>query len=235
MTVTENNNDVETVTEFFAGLIHGTYVSSGANVLIYVGNVYDTVANAYVPRVLNPEHFQITDLTASRNTPNREDGWKVVYNDDSDEDPRVADSYSLRIFREFCQRSAKLVETINKLHTEQAKNLDLNDDWCSLNTLLNEYADKERMCGDYERQLNTWNESLSVLQLEGRHRNWTVGVVNPELWDGTAWITVNATSPAAADKIAEELSTFELLQKVIEADSVNIKKIGTVSVTETAH
>jgi hypothetical protein len=52
----------------------------------------------------------------------------------------------------------------------------LRQDWRQLNEFLNEYADKNSMCSDYERQLNDWNEGFELLELEGRKRIYRVRV-----------------------------------------------------------
>ena len=238
MAVTESNDnstETQTIGDFFNDLRHGTYVSSYGNVHIYVGTTWNDDTRSYVPRVLNPRDFAVTKVSAldHSNAAFGSNIWEII--DDGDGNPMVADSYMRRIAREFCDRSLRLTTQLTKVISLESQILDLQDDWHTLNTFLNEYADEQQMCSDYERRLDTWNKDLHKLQLEGRYRDWTVGVVCQELWDGTAYITVRASSPAQADRIAESLSTEELIKKVVEADSVSIKSVGTVSVTVNAY
>lgn len=231
MTVT---NEEQTVQDFFNSIERGTYVSCGYNALVYVGEIYDSITDRYVPRVFNPYNFVVMDMSGSLDSLNR-DNWKVLYENDGDENPRVVSAEVLRVYYEFCLNWQKLGVLNKKVHQLETKNLDLQDDWMTLNAHLNEYAENNQMCSDYERQLDTWNDTFSNMKLLGRPQDWSVGVVCPELWDGQAWISVRASSPGQANEMVTKMSTDELLRLVIAADSVTLKLQAEVTVSVKAH
>src|SRR4029077_7803622 len=73
---------------------------------------------------------------------------------------------------------ARLLDKESKIEEQQA-------DWTKLNDHLNEYADNNTMCSDYERQLSDWNEDYSTLKLLGREIEYRVPVLVTVRYTGT--------------------------------------------------
>lgn len=222
MTVDNNTSETRCVStqydslrEFFISLPYGTIVTVGeyGAEFIYTGDWKynsDNEIELTVFRTMVKHYVDVDD-------PNQV--WKVVKDDNGN---RCVDNVTLRALNELRWRTRD-AETARTVLAEETARLDariekLRNDFQQLNTLMNEYADQERMCGDYESKLEEWNESLSnESNLVGRKRDRCVRVRMTRTWD--VWLDVEATSESEAREIMENKDADEVASLVTAAQS----------------
>jgi peptidoglycan hydrolase CwlO-like protein len=83
-------------------------------------------------------------------------------------------------------------------------------DFKQLNTYLNEYADGKGYCGEYEKQLDEWNEGFDSMKLEGRIREFQVECEVSFRY--TTTITVEAANADDAREQVEQMSASEVME-----------------------
>jgi len=102
-------------------------------------------------------------------------------------------------------------QRLRENNNNMRESLDLmGADWRQLNAFLNEYADKESMCGAYEDKLRIWNNDFRRLQLEGRIREFQVECEVSFRY--TTTITVEAANEDDARSQVEDMSAGEVMQ-----------------------
>lgn len=236
-TTTENNGADVTVGGFFRALKIGQYVTDGQgfNEQVYIGQEWDTIGNVYAPRLFNLRSMHHTNLTASTNSINREDGWREVFEDNGTE-LKVAPEDMVRALQAYADKTNELSQARQELWKLRDKEYELQSDWDLLNGLLNDYAEEVSFCSDYERRLDSWNEQFKTAKLKGRVSNYDVAVSIPELSDDQMWVSVRATSPAEANRLASEMTTTEILREVFSrSDSYSLEfKTQVVEVVQEA-
>lgn len=196
-TVTTRVHDeapAQTVREFFGGLRSGTHVvrPRSADVMVWSG-IYENDGTA--PVLFRRDYGTYLALEMS-GEPN---DWVACT--DGEGEPIVEGTLGQRAMRDVVRGNAR--------HASQnAEIVKLRQDWRTLNDHLNTYADENSMCSDYERRLDTWNESFQLLELEGRKRDYTVRI----RVDATYYVDVNvsASSEDAARDDAHDLDTSDL-------------------------
>lgn len=72
-------------------------------------------------------------------------------------------------------------------------------DWTKLNEFLNEYAEENDMCSQYEDRLNTWNTDFTRFKLEGRYQDYSVCTKVTV----TYYVNVNVSAKNTSDAIDE--------------------------------
>jgi hypothetical protein len=115
---------------------------------------------------------------------------------------------------------ARILDLETKIDEQQT-------DWDRLNEHLNTYAINERMCSDYERELEDWNASFTHLRLLGRAQEYVVPVRITAQYTGTVRVTTRDGMDVAVDMV-NEMDRDELLQKsghAIVADRTNYNSI----------
>jgi hypothetical protein len=152
----------QTVREFFAAVPAGTHVVRPRSADTYVWSGIFTAAENN-PVVFSRDYGTWTAVELGDNA----NDWVVCT--DGDDEPIVEGILSQRTMRDVIRGNARHAAN----NVEIAR---LRQDWRQLNEFLNEYADKNSMCSDYERQLNDWNEGFELLELEGRKRIYRVRV-----------------------------------------------------------
>ena len=90
-------------------------------------------------------------------------------------------------------------------------------DWSLLNEALNEYADNKGLCGEYERQLDEWNDSFGTLKLEGRTKTYSVELTVRASF--TTTVEVEATSEDDATDKAGNLDWDEVTANLDMSDA----------------
>lgn len=245
MTVSEGNAVVSdgadfTVEAFFNTLTAGQLVTEGEgrNVQVYLGQVWDEIGNRTVPLLFNMRNMLHTRLTVSLDSMNREGvGWREVMEDNGTEYSAIP-SGVVRVLVRFCETNDELRKTQRDLWEANDKLWVQQSDWEMLNAHLNDYAVEQGMCRDYERKLDSWNDTFTSLKLKGRREEYNVGITLPDLIEGHVWVTVEAHSPTEANELVSKMSTAEILRRVIEregdcADELPFKA-QTVSVVSAA-
>ena len=152
----------QTVREFFGGLAAGSHVVRPRSVDVYVWS------GIFTPAENNPVVFNRTHGTWSGIEMGDQPSDWVICTDDEDR-PIIADALTQRAMRDVYRAHVRHVAQNDEI-------VKLRSDWNKLNVFLNEYADKQGMCPDYERQLDDWNGSFDLLKLEGRKRTYRARV-----------------------------------------------------------
>lgn len=185
-----------TVQAYFLALAAGTHVRRDGSHDTYVWSGR-TAGENRAPVLFSLEYGteMVLELIDRDNT------WTAVSNDDG---PVVADPLTIRLM----SRMRSLSSQVQDYQTRTAR---METDWSFLNERLNEYADEQRMCPDYERRLDTWNEGLQLLKLEGRKRDYTVRVAV----EATYYIdvTVRASSEDAAHDEVNDAYASDLMEE----------------------
>lgn len=83
-------------------------------------------------------------------------------------------------------------------------------DFRTLNGYLNTYADEKGMCGEYEKQLQDWNEGFQVMELQGRIREYQIEFEVSFRY--TATVSVEASSEQDAREQAENMTPTEIME-----------------------
>lgn len=141
-------------------------------------------------------------------------GWHVSVDDDGIQ--RVIDPFTLKIMTQ--NEAAISVQEHNfrkraEAVEEARKYL---DDLLTLNDKINQYAEDQGMCGDYERRIYGWNPDLvSDFKLQGRLRNHSVRVRVPALSEYDLYVTVEARSPEQAYANVTTLTPADLLRLLL--------------------
>ena len=186
-----------TVQQYFSSLPIGSHVRREGLYDTYVWSGRTAGANR-APVLFSLEYG--TELVLE--LIDRDNTWAAVVGDDGD--PVVADTLTNRLM----SRCRSLAVQSDEARMRAAT---METDWSFLNERLNEYADEQRMCPDYERRLDTWNEGLQLLKLEGRKRDYTVRVAV----EATYYIdvTVRASSEDAAHDEVNEAYASDLMEE----------------------
>lgn len=93
-------------------------------------------------------------------------------------------------------------------------------DWSLLNTELNDYAEDQGMCEEYERRLDQWNANFGTASLTGRLRKYSVTVEITATFENV--IDVEATSPSNALEKADDLGWDEVCDGLDISDATNV-------------
>ena len=185
-----------TVQQYFLALTTGTHVRREGSHDTYVWSGR-TAGDNRAPVLFSLEYGteMVLDLIDRDNT------WAAVRDDDG---PVIADALTIRLM----SRTRSLRTQADESQMRAAR---METDWSFLNERLNEYADEQRMCPDYERRLETWNEGLQLLKLEGRKRDYTVRVAV----EATYYIdvTVRASSEDAAHDEVNDAYASDLMEE----------------------
>ena len=193
-TVVTRGDTAQTVREFFGGLASGTHVVRPRSADVYVwSSIYENDGAAPVVFRRDYGTYLALDMSGEPND------WVVCTN--GADEPIVADILTQRTMRDVVRG--------NQRHAAQnAEIVKLRQDWRRLNDFLNEYANEQRMCPDYERRLENWNESFELLELEGRKRDFEVRVRVDASYYTT--VTVSAVNQDAANDEVGGMSTDDL-------------------------
>jgi chromosome segregation ATPase len=104
-----------------------------------------------------------------------------------------------------------VVDTLNtRLEAVRVQRDNAESDFKQLNTYLNEYADGKGLCGEYEKQLDEWNEGFDSMKLEGRIREYQIEVEVSFRY--TTTVTVEASTADDAREQVEQMSAGEVMQ-----------------------
>lgn len=185
-----------TVQQYFSSLPIGSHVRREGSHDTYVWSGR-TAGDNRAPVLFSLEYGSETILELI----DRDNTWAAVTNDDG---PVVTDPLTVRLM----SRTRSLASQVSDYQIRTAR---METDWSFLNERLNEYADEQRMCPDYERRLDTWNEGLQLLKLEGRKRDYTVRVAV----EATYYIdvTVRASSEDAAHDEVNDAYASDLMEE----------------------
>lgn len=191
----ENGQRVNSSTEFFNSLHRGHVVKIGrfGSPLVYTGNWRESMMRHtvfLVTQELSEPFFVDLDNDASE--------WIQVT------DP--GNNLPIMVSPETCSAIDQYIaewKGNQNLHEVITK---LRNDIQTINRLLNEYAEENSMCNEYENTLQDWNKSLSEqTTLVGRMRDRDVKVRVRAEWD--VWVTVQGTS---ADDVKEKVENMDV-------------------------
>lgn len=219
----EETEETQSVREFFHGLNYFTFVRNARShrEWLYVGYDYDAEGNPVVKLI--DDFTQNADITGDRL--DAENRWEAVPSEDGN-GVKVADNFTRLLVRNlrgtrndmehYATRSDENAEKLNKA----------NQDLRTINAKINEYADEQGMCSDYERRIFGWNTDLiSGFQLEGRpdlNFIFHVPVQIPALaGERQLYVSVNGRdtgirSPEQARKWVKGMSTNEILRNLYD-------------------
>lgn len=187
----------KTVREFFNELAPGTHVVRPRSVDVYVWSGISQPATQ-APVLFRRDYGTSLTLDASLDEPS---DW-VVCTNEADE-PIVEGILVQRTMRDVIRHDER-----HRVQNEEI--VKLRADWRRLNDFLNEYADEQRMCPDYERRLDGWNESFDLLKLEGRQRDYTARVeVNVTYYVD---VEVRASSEDAAREAIDDMYGSDMIE-----------------------
>ena len=171
----------KTFRDFFADLAGGTYVHrtvSGrvAGDYIYHSFIYE--GDAENPSILLFDaRYGERYIVSHEVTQHVNDMFTVII--ENDEPKMVGEfvSYLLKSNDRYRQDSERHYREKRDVTTKLES---LESEVKLFNDMLNSYADHNayygKMCGEYENQLTRWNESLTMFQLVGRPREFTIPV-----------------------------------------------------------
>lgn len=93
-------------------------------------------------------------------------------------------------------------------------------DWSLLNTELNDYAEDQNLCEEYERRLDEWNNNFKAASLTGRLRKYSVTVEITATFENV--VEVEATSPSNALEKADDFDWDEVCSGLDISDATNV-------------
>lgn len=142
---------------------------------------------------------------------NAENQWTTV---DLISDITVYESL-VALDKELVARSRAMESAVTELD-------DVRSDFEKLNQLLNEYADDDSLCSEYEDTLDEWNESFAVMKLVGRKQDWEVAVtINGGM---TAFYgPVSARTAKEAAEMVDRLSEMEIIENLYGRDEISVR------------
>ncbi|MBX3327837.1 MAG: hypothetical protein KF682_18240, partial [Nitrospira sp.] len=193
------STEYDSLRDFFANLAFGTLVTTGqyGAEFIYTGMWKHNSHNEIELIVRRTTEAHCVDVTDTNQV------WRILLDDNGVE--RKVDQDTVRALDQL-HYSRRATDYAHKTLAEETEKLDarialLRSDFQKLNTFLNEYAEQERYCGEYEDKLEEWNSELSSeSNLVGRKQLRSVRVRMTKTWD--CWVEVEATSDRdARDKV----------------------------------
>lgn len=198
------------VLEFFEELPAGSYVISSGATYMFIGFDYMSNSKGEERRHAILFYPYYGDLCYEPDS--SENYWETTqYNDRNG-----ATAEELRIAQRVANLSKRNNDLDRRVNEVSVKALHLEQDFKTLNTKINEYADNNRMCSEYEERIFGWNEDLQVMKLVGRERTWNVYVKVPSVSEYEVSIPVKARSAEEAKSIVSAMSTAEVLGKLAD-------------------
>jgi hypothetical protein len=139
-----------------------------------------------------------------------------------EEPPNSFTRMAIRQMRSARKDASTFIELYNKRDQEY---MGLRGDFRTINEKINEYADEQGMCSDYERRIFDWNNELTVMELKmrrGRTFYFRVPVRVPALSDEVLHVEVNSSdnrvrSPKEAREYVQKLSTAEVMSRLVSS------------------
>lgn len=239
MTVTDNTTvdfqaqfDGRTARDVFSSLAVGTKLMNrnGYSVYVFLGTRWVDNASAYGPSVVETRTFAFTVHSSEEmlDGPWEAMGYHVMTQYDA-EGIEVSVCLGEDVARAYCRlydQQMLKVEAEKEASEANSKVWQLELDWAMLNKKINAYADETDMCYDYERRLELWNNDFRVAKLEGRPKDWAVGVKIPALSEDVFYVEIEATSPSKANELVAEMSVEELLENAYKAGNLHSWRCG---------
>ena len=100
-----------------------------------------------------------------------------------------------------------------QVELDRARNqmVSMRRDWSKLNALMNEHANSENWCDEYDEKLEYWNDSFSTLKLEGRLKDFDIDVKLVATYRTT--VTIKASSrDKAIDIFNDSYDTSDVMR-----------------------
>lgn len=137
-----------------------------------------------------------------------------------EEPPNSFTRMAIRQMRSARKDASTFIELYNKRDQEY---MGLRADFRTINEKINEYADEQSMCSDYERRIFGWNNELSVMELKMRRDRtfyFRVPVRIPALSGEVLHVEINSRdnmvrSPKEAREYVQKLSTAEVMSRLV--------------------
>lgn len=223
----EEPEAVETVTvlEFFYNLSVWTFVTPSDSDTQYLFAGIDWDENGrQVARLIHERY--ISETTLHEDTLALENAWVPVKNGDGTN--READVMVRNLVHQLRTEQGDVTHWLNRYEETAEKLSKATVDFATVNRKINEYADNDNMCSDYERKLFSWNTELSMFRLEGRaSRNFTfhVPIRIPVLGNQLMYVSINGEahgvhSPEQAREYAKEMSHTDILRSLYDTGFV---------------
>lgn len=245
MTVTNSTVDFQAqfagrpASEVFAELDRGTKLMArdGYSTYVFLGTKWVDAVERYCPYVVETRNFSyVVHSSVEMLERNWEEfGYNVVtqFNDADDETAWVLDNDATRAYIRLHESVMMRTQLEADLHQANNELWMRKLDWTMINKKINDYANEVDMCYDYERRLELWNNDFRVEKLEGRPKDWTVGVKIPALSEDVFYVEIEATSPSKANELVAEMSVEELLENAYKAGNLHSWRCGSDAVVIT--
>lgn len=215
---TEDETAAETQSrrEFFRSINQGTILRmvGGRTRYVYVGQTRNDEGQR-VFRIVSERYVDINDISADdAELPNdwerieTETGWETV------EPAHFRTIEMLLNTRRDNRAYSKGLEELSATHEQ------VLTDFQTVNAKLCYWAVEREYCSEFERVIAGWNEDLVVLEVLGRPRNFDVALRIDGLENNqTFYISQQARSENEARQLVSEMSTRDILQKMIATHS----------------
>lgn len=208
-----------TARQFFHNdVTYWTYVrrSGMSGEYVYYGMEFDEAGHEIIVLV-HSRYMSELILTDSELSVTND--WEVILDDDGL--AKTADMLSrmaLRNLRGTRNEVTALTETVQRLETEL---YETRSDFWTVNTKINEYADDQSYCSDYERRIFGWNSDFKRMSLKGRPDRqfvFSVPVRVPALSSDPLYVSVEGcSSPEEAREVVQSYSQSEVLRALVNS------------------
>ena len=199
-------NDSQNVREFFDSIPVYSVVQVGntAQNFVYMGYTYRHDENQI--SLVGPNG---SEAYLGADTHGNENRWRIVESTSIDSSHVEALKKIQELRREYASQATELGQ-IRAMHTN------VIDDVQIINDKLCEYAVDKGYCPEFEEVIDRWNESLSVIELQGRPRDFDVRI---KLGNSYAhqYLSISARTASEAREIVEAMSMREVMQTLVEA------------------
>lgn len=204
----DGTTPLPTVFEFFGELSQGQYVkTSSGTIYMYLGIFYGENSRGEEERQVVLFHPYYNELWFEHDS--KENFWETTEYDGK----KAADNEYLRLAMKIRDLSHRVQTLDRRLTKVSIENLSLVRDFNTVNSKINEYAENNRMCSEYEERIFSWNEDLTM-KLVGRERTWHVYVNVPSVSEYDLSIGVKARSAEQAKDVLAAMSKIEILAEL---------------------
>jgi hypothetical protein len=222
--MTSTETDTRTVREFFGSIRSDAIVQDEFNnQYIVTGRyVYDVTGDYVVTHVLLVDRDRGTVLKADYNAPNM---FSVVTEDGVE---LQADPATWLLARGVSRQYQYNDENSQSDSQELARVTDERDklrrDVTKVNEFINHYAVERGYCSDYEEKLSELNDSLEVVEFEGRQQDYDVAVQLTVTYD--IRIPRSASSESSVRDSVNNMDADDMFYEFVKAPGIGYDTIG---------
>ena len=179
-TGTQEETAPQTIRQFFESLPDYSYITINGSDYIFAGWDHEggDDGDELQARVFHAARYMSEDSYSGYVLEEQNETLAILLDDDGEQ--KIA-SRELRHALRHLSASRRNSDLLSKRYDETLDLVNsLQQDFKRVNDFINEYADENHMCSDYERRIFGWNDSLTN-KLVGRLRDYSVAVHIPEL------------------------------------------------------